>query len=300
MTGGETEGRARERGPESTPAPEAEAPGVGGGEGHAHPERAREGRESWAAAAAADLGGGGHADLRDSCVLKQAEGLLLLDLRARGVFGRRRDRWAFPELGVGSSWGAAQQSMGARETDRDKATLVTPLAAEEDETRRATAPRDMDTETTGAPGRGRSRRSETLCRERAGRRARERKKREEERTGQKRRKEGPAGPPGAGIGGSGPHRPQGRLRRERGAEREPGVQPPASAPARPGPLPTPTPGGAAAQPLAVTPEASTQPGPRRGPRTCPLGDLSKSPPRPGLGFIACRWGDNSVCLTGWL
>lgn len=225
----------RERGPEPTPAPEAEAPGVGGGEGHAHPERAREGRESWAAAAAADLGGGGHADLRDSCVLKQAEGLLLLDLRARGVFGRRRDRWAFPELGVGSSWGAAQQSMGARETDRDKATLVTPPAAEEDETRRATAPRDMDTETTGAPGRGRSRRSETLRRERGGRRARERKKREEERTGQKRRKEGPAGPPGAGIRGSGSHCPRGRLRRETGAEREPGVQPPASAPAPPRP-----------------------------------------------------------------
>lgn len=51
--------------------------------------------------AAADLGGGGHADLRDKRVLKQAEDLLLLDLLGRGVFGRRRDWWAFPELWVG-------------------------------------------------------------------------------------------------------------------------------------------------------------------------------------------------------
>ena len=67
-------------------------------EGHAHPERAR---ESWAAVAAADLGGGGHADLRDKRVIKQAEDLLLLDLLGRGVFGRRRDWWPFPELWVG-------------------------------------------------------------------------------------------------------------------------------------------------------------------------------------------------------
>ena len=78
--------------------------------------------------AAADLGGGGHADLRDKRVLKQAEDRLLLDLLGRGVFGRRRDWWAFPELGVSSRRGAAQQSTGVGETDRDKATLVTPPA----------------------------------------------------------------------------------------------------------------------------------------------------------------------------
>lgn len=53
-------------------------------------------------AAAADLGGGGHADLRDKRVIKQAEDLFLLDFLGRGVFGRRRDWWAFPELWVGS------------------------------------------------------------------------------------------------------------------------------------------------------------------------------------------------------
>ena len=68
-------------------------------EGHACPERVR---ESWAAVAAADLGGGGHADLRDKRVIKQAEDLLLLDLLGRGVFGRWRDWWPFPELWVGS------------------------------------------------------------------------------------------------------------------------------------------------------------------------------------------------------
>lgn len=47
-------------------------------------------------AAAADLGGGGHADLRDKRVIKQAEDLFLLDFLGRGVFGRRRDWWAFP------------------------------------------------------------------------------------------------------------------------------------------------------------------------------------------------------------
>lgn len=71
-----------------------------GGEGHACPERAG-GGESWAAAAAADLGGGGHADLRDKRVIKQAEDLFLLDFLGWGVFGRRRDWWAFPELWVG-------------------------------------------------------------------------------------------------------------------------------------------------------------------------------------------------------
>lgn len=68
-------------------------------EGHACPKRVR---ESWAAVAAADLGGGGHADLRDKRVIKQAEDLLLLDLLGRGVFGRWRDWWPFPELWVGS------------------------------------------------------------------------------------------------------------------------------------------------------------------------------------------------------
>lgn len=63
-----------------------------------HVPREQEGEEDWAAVAAADLGGGGHADLGDKCVIKQAEDLLLLDLLGRGVFGRRRDRWAFPEL----------------------------------------------------------------------------------------------------------------------------------------------------------------------------------------------------------
>lgn len=72
------------------------------GVGHAHPKRTREGGEGRAAAAAADLGGGGHADLRDKRVVKQAEDLLLLDLLGRGVFGRRRDWWAFPELWVSS------------------------------------------------------------------------------------------------------------------------------------------------------------------------------------------------------
>lgn len=52
--------------------------------------------------AAADLGGSGHADLRDKRVIKQAEDLFLLDLLGRGVFGRRRDWWAFPEL-----WGSS-------------------------------------------------------------------------------------------------------------------------------------------------------------------------------------------------
>ena len=62
----------------------------------------RRGRECWAAAAAADLGRGGHADLGDKRVVKQAEDLLLLDLLGRGVFGRRRHWWAFPKLWVGS------------------------------------------------------------------------------------------------------------------------------------------------------------------------------------------------------
>ena len=36
-------------------------------------------------------------------VVKQAEDLLLLDLLGRGVFGRRRDWWAFPKLWVGGT-----------------------------------------------------------------------------------------------------------------------------------------------------------------------------------------------------
>lgn len=68
-------------------------------EGHARCERKSEGRgEDWAAVDTADLGGGGHADLGDKCVIKKAENLLLLHLLGWGVFGRRRDGWAFPEL----------------------------------------------------------------------------------------------------------------------------------------------------------------------------------------------------------
>lgn len=66
------------------------------------PGREQEDGESRAAEAAADLGGGGDADLWDKRVIKQAEDLLLLDLLGWSVFGRRRDGWAFPELWVGS------------------------------------------------------------------------------------------------------------------------------------------------------------------------------------------------------
>lgn len=70
--------------------------------------------EDWAAVDTADLGGGGHADLGDKCVIKKAENLLLLHLLGWGVFGRRRDRWAFPELWAskgGSMGGVAEHSM---------------------------------------------------------------------------------------------------------------------------------------------------------------------------------------------
>ena len=67
-----------------------------------HTPKEQEKVESWAAVAAADLGRGGHADLGDKRVVKQAEDLLRLDLLGRGVFGRRRDWWAFPKLWVGS------------------------------------------------------------------------------------------------------------------------------------------------------------------------------------------------------
>lgn len=69
-------------------------------------------REGWAAVDTADLGGGGHADLRDKCVIKKAENLLLLHLLGWGVFGRRRDRWAFPEL-----WASEGEAWEARETE---------------------------------------------------------------------------------------------------------------------------------------------------------------------------------------
>lgn len=93
--------------------------------GHACSERKSDIRgEGWAAVDTADLGGGGHADLRDKCVIKKAENLLLLHLLGWGVFGRRRDRWAFPELWAskGEAWGAWHGG------DRDKAKvkLVTP------------------------------------------------------------------------------------------------------------------------------------------------------------------------------
>lgn len=81
---------------------------------HAVRERAARG-EDWAAVDTADLGGGGHADLRDKCVIKKAENLLLLHLLGWGVFGRRRDRWAFPELWAskgGSMGGVAEHSTG--------------------------------------------------------------------------------------------------------------------------------------------------------------------------------------------
>lgn len=78
---------------------------------HACSERKSDIRgEDWAAVDTADLGGGGHADLRDKCVIKKAENLLLLHLLGWGVFGRRRDRWAFPELWAskGEAWKACQ------------------------------------------------------------------------------------------------------------------------------------------------------------------------------------------------
>ena len=96
----------REGGSEPVPAvsllgPEAQAQGMGWRGRPCTPRKSkRRQRESWAAVAAADLGRGGHADLRDKRVVKQAEDLLLLDLLGRGVFGRRRDWWAFPKLGV--------------------------------------------------------------------------------------------------------------------------------------------------------------------------------------------------------
>lgn len=97
---------------------------MGWREGHARPERAR-GGESWAAAVAADLGGGGHADLRDKGVTKQAEDLLLLDLLGWGVFGRRRDGWAFPELSPQRVRGrAGSTGVGGRQTET-KPRLVT-------------------------------------------------------------------------------------------------------------------------------------------------------------------------------
>lgn len=85
-------------------------------EGHACCKRkSGKGREDWAAVDTADLGGGGHADLGDKCVIKKAENLLLLHLLRWGVFGRRRDRWAFPELWAskgGSMGGVAEHSTG--------------------------------------------------------------------------------------------------------------------------------------------------------------------------------------------
>lgn len=68
---------------------------------------------------AADLGRGGHADLGHKRVLKQAEDLLLLDLLGRGVFGRRGDRWAFPELWAGRGGGEG----GAWEQGKQRQTL---------------------------------------------------------------------------------------------------------------------------------------------------------------------------------
>lgn len=89
---------------------------------HAVRERVARG-EDWAAVDTADLGGGGHADLGDKCVIKKAENLLLLHLLGWGVFGRRRDRWAFPELWAskgGSMGGMTEHSTG----DRDKAMVT--------------------------------------------------------------------------------------------------------------------------------------------------------------------------------
>lgn len=92
-------------------------------EGHACSERKNEMRgEDWAAVDTADLGGGGHADLGDKCVIKKAENLLPLDLLGWGVFGRRRDGWAFPELWAskGGAWEAWQSTA---QGDRDKAIV---------------------------------------------------------------------------------------------------------------------------------------------------------------------------------
>lgn len=99
--------------------------------GHACSERKSDSKgEGWAAVDTADLGGGGHADLRDKRVIKKAENLLLLHLLGWGVFGRRRDRWAFPEL-----WASEREAWEARQSaargDRDKAMvkLVAPTQA---------------------------------------------------------------------------------------------------------------------------------------------------------------------------
>lgn len=96
--------------------------------GHACSERNSDIREEdWAAVDTADLGGGGHADLRDKCVIKKAENLLLLHLLGWGVFGRRRDGWAFPELWAskGGAW-EAWQSAARGDRDKAKVKLVTP------------------------------------------------------------------------------------------------------------------------------------------------------------------------------
>lgn len=94
------------------------------------PCRLQRSRENWAAAAAADLGRGGHADLGDKRVIEKAEDLLLLDLLGRGVFGGWRDWWAFPELWVsrrGAAW-QAQQRVGVGGQTKTEPLLVTPQA----------------------------------------------------------------------------------------------------------------------------------------------------------------------------
>lgn len=86
--------------------------------GHACSERKSDIREEdWAAVDTADLGGGGHADLRDKCVIKKAENLLLLHLLGWGVFGRRRDRWAFPELWASKGEHGRRGRVQHRETE---------------------------------------------------------------------------------------------------------------------------------------------------------------------------------------
>lgn len=102
----------------ATSGARCQAPGKGVGWKMKAMQAPKRSRENRAVVATADLGGGGHADLRDKRVIKQAEDLLLLDLLGWGVFGGRRDRWAFPELWVSRRKAAqeAQHSVGVRET----------------------------------------------------------------------------------------------------------------------------------------------------------------------------------------
>lgn len=160
----------------SRPKPGSPGQGTGGMEGgHARPG---EQDGSWAAAGAADLGGGGHADLGDKGVTKQAEDLLLLDLLGRGEFGRRRDGRAFPELIHRARGRAGSTGWGDRQTRPRLVTRPRPTQAAGWMKQGVTAPRDRPQPLQGGgpalrrehekgAGRGRGRRGEQRGREAA-------------------------------------------------------------------------------------------------------------------------------------